>query len=381
MTVTVETTGVVTAAGIAASIAAGRAGPQIVVVGYHIGENSAMEGAVASATDTEVDSLVYAGGVKDMSYSQISADTVVWRIRLDSTVGNFDYGNVGLILQDGSLFCKAVMPGRDYKYETEGTSPGNNRYINILLRLANSASLINLSFISTLDCNLPEVIDETHLPPAGTSTFDVYLTDNHTHIGVPVTSARVNDAWWHAPHRLMPGQGQGVMPVGSAAFALNPTASGYQPAPVNGPVAWDPSSNFFVAADGNDPSIPAVGVRTSTFEITTLGVCTQASVGQSGLTDQDFNKFYASVATDPLGPGRMSYNPNGAVIGVLLPDGDVYVDTTGAWRDAGLSAAVADLLALVAYEATQRRLLKKQLTLLMEREFQTEQRLRRANLY
>ena len=265
----------ITDVGITSIIHTGSEGPQINVNGFRIGSDSIAEGAHALPGDTDVDNFVYQGLSSQIKYTIIDTDTVMWTVMLDTSVGNFDVGNIGITLEDGTLFAKAAYPTKSSKYMSNPpTTVGNVKIFKILMRLANVAGMINLTIIESTDSNVPEVPTELNLPPALSSLYDLYMVDNHTQIGVPTTALRLNGNWFHIPHRINPGQGQGVITTSPAKFDSS--------APALGPVCYNNSTELFSAADGINTATTLVGIRTSTFEITTIGLVLGTVCGVSG---------------------------------------------------------------------------------------------------
>ena len=273
MTQTYQVSSTITTVGITAALNAGTTGPQINVAGFRLGSLSAAEGAVATVNDTDVDGFVYQGSINQMAYTVVDQDTVMWTLALDTTVGNFEIGNVGIVLTGNVLFAKAVLPGQSPKYQSSPpTTVGNVKYYNVIMRLANVASLINLSVVQALEMSIPEVLTEFNLPNPLITPFDCYLTDNHTRVGVPVTSVRLNGSWFHATHRLFPGQGQGVIVTTPAAFDSTCV--------VGAAVYLNSATDKWSLYTGSASNSP-VGIMSSSFEITMSGQLPASVLGLS----------------------------------------------------------------------------------------------------
>ncbi len=317
--------GVITNAGITAAIQAGTAGPQINITGFRIGSASAVDGAVALVTDTDVDSFVYQGTAAQVSYLIIDADSAMFRIELDTTVGNFSVGNIGLTMANNVLFAKAVMPAESVKYMSiPPTTVGNIKFYNIVMRLANIASLINLTIIESLTAAIPEVASELALPPALSSPFDAYMVDNHTHVGVPTTALRLNGNWYHSPHRLYPGQGQCVIACSPGLFASNVT--------VPSAVYLNTGTELFTLADGANPSTAGMGMCTSTFEVTVSGQVPGTLLGVTG-TLSPGTLYYVNTASLA---GKLTTAPIGQPVAVAVSTTDIFLnfDAAGPWSAA-----------------------------------------------
>jgi len=292
--ITYSVSGVITLAGMSAAIEAGITGPQINVAGFRIGTQSAAEGSVALETDTDVDGYIYSNDTSMMTYSQVDQDTIIWRIRLDPSIGNFEVGNIGIVLEGGTLFCKTVLPGQSAKYASNPpTVVGNTTFYNIVMHLANAAGLINLTIIESLSASLPEVATENDLPNASTTPFNTYLVDNHTHIGEPVIAVRNNGAWMFAPHHVWPNQGINVIACQLDMFDSTALV-GYA-------CYLNTNTNTFFPADGGSTLTQGIGVRTSPYEITMSGMVSAAACGLS----------------TPLVPGTVYYVGTGPNVGNL----------------------------------------------------------------
>jgi Collagen triple helix repeat (20 copies)/Phage tail-collar fibre protein len=306
---------VITTAGITAAINAGVDGPQITVTGFRIGSQSFADGAQALVTDTDVDGFVFQGTTSQISYTVVDQDTVMWTISLDSTIGNFEIGQIGLLLSDNVLWAKAVYPAESPKYMSDPPNTvGNFKFYKILMRLANVANLINLTILTSDDANLPEVPTELVLPPALSSPFDCYMVDNHTHIGVPTTALRFNDNWYHSPHHLNPGQGSGVLVVSPTSFDAS--------APTFGPVSFNAATLTYGAADSQDGSKNVIGVRTSTFEITLLGQMPGSLCGLGTTVLTPGTLFY--VGTEATA-GQLTTTISGAPIALAVSSTDICI--------------------------------------------------------
>jgi hypothetical protein len=160
----------VTDAGIAAAIAAGTSGILVNITGFTLGTSSAAQGATATASDTAVDNLVFTGDTSYMTVSIQNSDTVLFRIFLGQEVGDFNIGQIGLMM-GSTLFSKHVLPAQTYK--TVGSPPttlGNIKVFDVAIRLTNIANLLNLSYIAAMYASLPEVDFETSSAPSSIVT-------------------------------------------------------------------------------------------------------------------------------------------------------------------------------------------------------------------
>src|SRR5882762_7002291 len=100
-------TTVITRAGITAAINAGGQGALIDITYFKIG--SALLTPVLD-TMTNVTGLVYTGSSSQLAYRVIDENTTDYIITLDESIGNFDIGNIGLFLTDGTMFALTGYP-------------------------------------------------------------------------------------------------------------------------------------------------------------------------------------------------------------------------------------------------------------------------------
>ena len=308
MTTNYVVSGIITQAGITAAINAGQTGPNFDVSGFRIGSQSANEGATALSTDTDVDGFVYQGNPTQLSYNIVDQDTIMWTIALDTTVGNFEIGNVGIVMPGNVLLCKAVYPAQTLKYMSNPpTTVGNVLYYKILMRLANIASLINVTIIESLTASLPEVPTEVQLPDAFSSPYNAYMVDNHTKLGTPTVALRLNGNWFHAGHYSSAGMNDTVLPVPPAMFDTAVPTTTLTTSAASAVVAYHPATSTFVKMDSTETGIYCIGLRVSSYQIVTKGF----------------------VAVDPnifgtLIPGTIYYADGGANAGKLTTTENAY---------------------------------------------------------
>ncbi len=312
-----EVTSTVTLAGIAAAIDAGASGPQINIIGFRIGSDSAAEGSVALNTDTDVDNFAFAGDLSFMTYTRIDDDTVCWRIGLDTTIGNFDVGNIGLMIEGDVLFAKAVLPGKSNKYKSDPPKiVGNRKFYNIILTLTNVANLLDLSIIESTTCSLPEVATEVDLPVPNTTPFNAWLVRNHTHIGQPVIAVRRNDDWDFAPYNLYPNQGIGILASVTALYDGSCTTPSV--------VGFNTTSKTFFPADSD--VVPAVGIRTDTYQLTTTGMIPGALFSYLPATLTLGTFYYAGTGANV---GKLVTTAVGPIVAIAISTKDLWVNCSG----------------------------------------------------
>ena len=336
---------VILKAGRSAAISAGTTGPVFDITGFRIGSTSAKEGAVADENDTDVDNLVYEGDSTDIYYAAIpDQDACLFRIVLDETVGDFDIGQICLML--GNIaFSKSVMFSKIPKWKSVLPGRiGNSWSFDIILSLSVAQSCVNLSLLKSLYAILPEVADETELPAANASTYNCYLVRNHTKLGVPVTALRRNGSWFFSPHRTQAGQGEGVLAVTPAMFASD--------VKINHAVYYDSVTSLYKKADASDAAKFPIGVRSSLYEITQVGYVTRYALDDVWPSPLIVNTHYSVQVGTPGVPGATaSYHGYGRAVSADL----MYIDMAGKFT-ANRLAAVNTIAGVMPLDKTHQHL-------------------------
>ena len=131
----------ITTAGQAAITSANNAGPKVNVSAFKLGSAVAYSPVVG---DTGLHGTILHTGVVS-SVNIIDATTVDYQLQVDATVGNFDFGEIGLFLSDGTLFALAALTQLQYKSSTTSSSVGNNITISAKLSMTNAYAIVNYS--------------------------------------------------------------------------------------------------------------------------------------------------------------------------------------------------------------------------------------------
>jgi len=198
---------IITNAGITASINASTTGPQIRVSYFKIG--SQIISLDASITDVVGEVYSSKNTSNKISYSIVDVDTVQYEIILDESVGPFLVGNIGLYLDDNTLFAIMGLVSAETKTATVGETAGNRKQFTFTLKLGNQATITDFSLVVNNYTNLPEVATEAGLPVASIPpTIHTYMVNNHTQYGSPAIAHWVNSTWTFAPLRSITDDGE-----------------------------------------------------------------------------------------------------------------------------------------------------------------------------
>jgi hypothetical protein len=295
----------ITTAGIAAATRArNNQGPRINITSFKIG--SSITPPVGNETDI-VGDLVYIGFPSQLQYAVVNDNTVQYIVTLDESVPsgspNFFYvGRIGLFTDNGdgtsSLFSitsiDATSP--DYKFATTPTIVGNRLSYNIYLAISDMANIANFT-IQLLDLlTIPEVTSELALPPPDGVAFNTYQVMKHSVTRIPAiafretaTQGRVPSAWLMGSERLIPGQGEGVVPLDPSYFDTLASV---------GRVVGLDSTNQRIIIGEPATNRYILGIRSSQEEISNYGVYVDSS---PGIAYAPMAKIYADTAPNAGG--------------------------------------------------------------------------------
>lgn len=184
---------IITEAGLIAVNKAGQGyGPKISITSFRIGSSYGFQ---TSALDTDVhidvNTGAYHGQSSQLSTQRLDNNTILYKINLDQTVGNFNIGNIGLYLADGTLFSLTSLDNQFPKLAILG----NTYSISIILNETSLGTVSSITFdIPDLGL-LPEVDILSDLPAPGTALASTYLVRNYPNYGHPVLASVVNNSW------------------------------------------------------------------------------------------------------------------------------------------------------------------------------------------
>jgi len=180
----------ITSAGFAAAFAASNQGPEIRIGEFRIGAGVGYSPAV---TDTALHGAELFTGTPT-GYRVIDPNTCEFTIRMDETVGTWQFGEVGLYLLDGTLFAlgalqrpqwKAAYPDRDF-----------NRY-NVKIRLIINGAIPKIELVvqqitAGVIWELPSV---DYLPMLLDAQTNVYLCHSQDENGNDALCTMGDNRW------------------------------------------------------------------------------------------------------------------------------------------------------------------------------------------
>lgn len=128
------TTFVLTEAGQNAISAASPTGPRVVITGFRLGDDDTTPATATGVGASLVGSLVFQGPVT--SYSYFDANTIQVNLEIPALAGPFQYGEVVLDLEDGTVLARFSYGSLRTKVESSTTGYANVTTIKALLRIA-----------------------------------------------------------------------------------------------------------------------------------------------------------------------------------------------------------------------------------------------------
>lgn len=181
---------VITNAGIAAARAAEDGGYKINITAFKVGAGFNYNPTPA---DTALRGAILHTGAP-VSIIIENLDTAVYNLRMDDTIGDFLYGELGLYLEDGTLFGIAAFSTLQEKRKSGAGVAGNIIAFETKIRLASIAAV--LEFTTVNNVNLPFISGVHLLSLPSEASSNAYLTANRTHNGGSVVAVQSSDDIW-----------------------------------------------------------------------------------------------------------------------------------------------------------------------------------------
>jgi len=131
-----------------------------------------------------------------INYEVYGNDQVTYFCTLDETVGDFLVGNIGIYLENDTLFAIMSLPSQEQKNRTLGYQTGNKKTYKISITLSNQVGLSDFNLLTTNYTNLPTVESENLLPAVSPVPLQkTYYVRNHSRYMSPVLAQFVDNTW------------------------------------------------------------------------------------------------------------------------------------------------------------------------------------------
>lgn len=109
-------------------------------------------------------------------YRVIDENTVEYTCILDQNVGDFSYGEVGLYMEDGTLFAVASQDRMIEKLRGDASATGNRIIIEARLSFSQAESVLKYEILKLTNTEMLEIPSVAHLRPPVLAESNVYLT-------------------------------------------------------------------------------------------------------------------------------------------------------------------------------------------------------------
>jgi len=182
----------ITDAGLAAATIAAPGGPYVHIHEYRIG--STFNYTPTRDQTGLMGTTLYTG--TPQSYTIIDTDISQALCVMDETVGTFEWGEMGLYLQDGTLFAICVWDKLQEKVKAVGNQAGNIWKIHALLKLAQAPAIVQITTVNSqgiLEVPVWPLLAKPFDQPNGANVAIIHDDDAS---GSPVLVIRDNDNEW-----------------------------------------------------------------------------------------------------------------------------------------------------------------------------------------
>jgi hypothetical protein len=275
----------ITQAGVAIATAATSGGTKININSFKVGP--VIVPPVPNDPTTDITDSVYMGSASQLQYAVVDNDTVEYVVTLDEGVGNFSVGRIGLYHNNGdgthTLFSITALdaPDPDFKFSTSGNQVGDRLTYSIYLAITNFSKIANFSISLLPLLSVPESLNELPIIPTNPSGLPdpLHVPFNTSQVvkhSVALTAAiayretasqgrplPAPPAWLMSSERLIPGKGEGVIPVDQSRFDSSVTI---------GTVVGLDSTNHKIIKGEPATNVNIIGVRSNAEEVTNYGI-------------------------------------------------------------------------------------------------------------
>jgi hypothetical protein len=287
----------ITNVGISHVTAASNMGIQINIGGAYFTSQIMSEDRTDLANRTGLPDIIYSVDTSKITYSRIDDDNVLFRINLDTSIGDFNVGGYAIVLTDNTMFSVTAFSGLEAKFKKGPNGQGgNNRYYETIINISNFANIANLTVLINNDTSLPEVDNENSLPDPSSASFSTYFVHNWMgYHGKPALATRFASKWWFYPayegsHREQFEDNVGIGSVvyfnaatGKYGLAA-PNSAHYSPIGICG-IGYEliklgeyyvsPTARF---VPGADYYVSSIGVMTTTYSHSHVGIAISPTV-------------------------------------------------------------------------------------------------------
>lgn len=185
----------VTNAGIQAAAQAQSGGPKITITAFKVGSAYGYTPSVNATALTGT--ILYSGSPSN--YAVNSENEVIYTLLMNELIGDFNFGEIGLYLEDGTLFAIGTYSTPQPKLHTTGQQVGNIVSIQAKIKLNNVSPVINFPINNIALAQILRVGGISLLVPPILSDSNAYFTGDYDDGGSMVYAFRSADYQWSYP--------------------------------------------------------------------------------------------------------------------------------------------------------------------------------------
>lgn len=211
----------ITDAGLAVASTAGFEGPYIHIAKFKVGSGFGYE---PQRTDPGLNGNLLFEGIPT-TYTNIGNNTIDILLEIPPDAGPFDFGEVGVFLDDGTMFAKAVFDVPQTKFSSLGTNVVSSYSFHCLLKLQQSTAVFQ--------------IDTLNGPPAVWTVFkwsDVFPPGISANPDIPLTMVRELNS--HGDSSLLTNTNDSYWSLESTSYMEYASATGAAFTVANSTTSW-----------------------------------------------------------------------------------------------------------------------------------------------
>jgi Phage tail-collar fibre protein len=183
---------IITDAGLAAATVADPSGPYVHITSFKVG--SAYNYTPTRSQTALSGTVLYTGTVS--SYAIVGPDLLSITLLMDSDVGSFQFGEVGIFLGDGTLFATCAFDHLQDKIRAVGVTAGNIWRIKSLLKLAQAPAIVQIDLVIAQSILEVATWPLLEIPVDQLNDANIAIVHHNNQYNEPVLVIRDTDTEW-----------------------------------------------------------------------------------------------------------------------------------------------------------------------------------------
>ena len=144
--------------------------------------------------------LLYTGGVG--GFEVVNPNVIQYDIVMGPSVGTFEFGEVALLLADGTVFALASLPVLQSKRAATLTTSGDTIVVQAQIVVTNASTAFTFQLVTNSEAQLPALGTVDALIPPGSAVANAFLCAQQDDVGNPVLALEdVNTRWRFTTHQ------------------------------------------------------------------------------------------------------------------------------------------------------------------------------------